>query len=680
MMMQRLDRDALDLLSTTGLLHLPGFFSAAECQLLVHEAQQVMSDASLMSPRDEQFYARYGADNATFVNRHDRGEFLASLAHGPRLGALAMQLFPEGGAFHMSLVQLSEAGRGQGISWHQDVDPDQHTGALYNFLVYPEALTLESGPLVYVPASHARGVLPPGGHYEEIAGQRALVAGAGDLVIAHATLFHCVPRNQTGRRRFSLNFRFRDARIPGSAMTVGVYRNGKFDYGAGAPVEQASSAPSGPATPSRMSRLLEAERAHLPTGMTPGFLAAPRVFSHGRGTKLYDVDGREYLDFSAGTFTNSTGHCHPRVVSFLKDRVGELWNIHDYASPYRASLLQQLDALTPPQIDTFEMYSGGTETVEAGLRALYSAMPEGKKGLCTFRQGFHGKTSGARGLVGWAMPGETPPPATLLDFPNCYRCPFGQKPESCQRQCEAQVEQTLDANPQLGALVIEPILGAGGAVSPPPGYLERLEARCKERGLLIFLDEICVGFGRTGRDFAFQHYGLTPDLMAFAKGLASGFPAMVLGGRRELMTRPPFGNPGGASTTFGGNPLAIAAAHVTLEVYRDERLCQNAAALEPILLARLDELAGRFAAVGQVRGRGLFACLDFVKDRDGKAPDDAFGLAVHRRCMELGLKTFAFGHLFRVAPPLTISEGELHAGLDVIERALGELLDARVAA
>jgi 4-aminobutyrate aminotransferase-like enzyme len=679
-----LSREALDHLALQGSLHLPGFFSTAECQQLVHEAQQVMGDASLMSPRDEEFYARYGADNATFVNQHDHGELLRSLARGPRLTELAGQLFAGGAAFHMSLVQLSEPGRGQGVSWHQDVDPALHAGALYNFLVYPEALTAETGPLVYVPGSHRRGALPPGGHYDEIEGQRALIAGAGDLVIVHATLFHCVPRNRTARRRFSLNFRFRDARVPAAAMTVGVYRNGKFDYATGAPVE-ASPSPVPSPSPSpveasppphpagSMARLLEAERAHLPTGMTPGFLAAPRVFSHGRGVKLYDLEGREYLDFSAGTFTNSTGHCHPRVVSFLQERVAELWNIHDYASPYRAPLLRQLDGLTPPQIDTFELYSGGTETIEAGLRALYSSMPEGKKGLCTFRQGFHGKTLGSRSLVGWSMPGEPTQPPAMLDFPNCYRCPFGKQPQSCARECEQQVEQTLEANPQLGAIVFEPILGAGGAVSPPPGYLERLQQRCKERGLLLFVDEICVGFGRTGRDFSLQHYGLEPDLMAFAKGMASGFPAMVLGGRRELMTRPPFGNPGGASTTFGGNPLAVAALHVTLEVYRDEQLCANAAALEPELAARLEELAVRHSTVGQARVRGLFACLDFVKDRTSKEPDDAFGLEVHRRCMALGLKTFAFGHIFRIAPPLTITAAELHAGLDLIDQALCDL-------
>ncbi|MBK7538379.1 MAG: aminotransferase class III-fold pyridoxal phosphate-dependent enzyme [Myxococcales bacterium] len=168
--------------------------------------------------------------------------------------------------------------------------------------------------------------------------------------------------------------------------------------------------------------------------------------------------------------------------------------------------------------------------------------------------------------------------------------------------------------------------------------------------------------------------------MAFAKGMASGFPAMVLGGRRELMTRPPFGSPGGASTTFGGNPLAIAAMHVTLEVYREERLCQNAAALEPVLAARLTEMAARYPEIGQARVRGLFACLDLVKDPISKEPDDAFGLALHRECMALGLKTFAFGHIFRIAPPLTITAAELHQGLDRVERALGQMSRAARAA
>lgn len=446
-----LSREQHQILTEQGALHLPAFFSPAESQRLVEEAQVIMSQPALMSPRDESFYARYGADNATFVNQHAHGALLGSLVEGPRLASLASSLFPQGAAFHMSLVQLSEPGRRQGISWHQDVDPSQHEGALYNFLIYPEDLTLESGPLVYVPGSHRAGRLPPGDHYGALPGQRELVARAGDLAIVHGTLFHCVPRNQTGRRRFSINLRFRDARVRADQMTVGVYRNGKFDYGKGAPVQDPASGRNGAAGPAgapaasvadtlpaapqsgAMARLLERERALLTTGMTPGFLAAPRVFSHGRGVRLYDVEGAEYFDFSAGTFTNATGHCHPRVVSFMQERVADLWNIHDYASPYRASLLQQLDELTPPQIDTFEFYSGGTETIEAGLRALSSVLPEGRKGLCTFKQGYHGKTLGSRSLVGWAMPGEQLSPHPMLDFPNCYRCPFGKAPASCDK-------------------------------------------------------------------------------------------------------------------------------------------------------------------------------------------------------------------------------------------------------
>jgi 4-aminobutyrate aminotransferase-like enzyme len=605
---------------------------------------------------------------------------LRRLAEGPRLAALANCLFSRGAAFHMSLIQLSERGSGQGTAWHQDVDPENHTGALYNFLIYPEDLTIETGPLVYVPGSHLRGLLPPGDHYAHLEGQRTLLARAGDLAIVHGTLFHSVPRNQTQRRRFSINFRFRDATVPGETMSVGVYRNGRFDYATGAavlPDESLTAAAPSPATPlpsqSVMERLLELERAHLTTGMTPGFLAAPRVFTHGRGVRLYDLDGRQYYDFSAGTFTNATGHCHPRVVSFMQERVAELWNIHDYASRYREPLLRQLHGLTPSPIDTFEFYSGGSETIEAGLRALRSYLPEGRKGICAFKQGYHGKTLGSRSLVGLPMLGEPADPMTVLEFPNCYRCPFGKLPSSCNKECFEHAEETIEHSPELGALVLEPILGAAGVISPPAGYLERLQELCRKHDILLFLDEICVGFGRTGRDFAFQHFGLEPDLIAFAKGLASGFPAMVLGGRRDIMTRAPFGSPGGASTTFGGNPLAVAAMHVTLDVYRDERLCENAAALEAVLAERLAELAERHPVVGEARVRGLFACLDFVKDRKTKEPNDAFGLELHRRCMALGLKTFAFGHIFRIAPPLTITEAELHAGLDRVSRALSQV-------
>jgi ectoine hydroxylase-related dioxygenase (phytanoyl-CoA dioxygenase family) len=231
-----LSRDQLHVLSEDGVLHIPGFFSAEDLERLVRESSLIMRDESLMCPRDEHFYERHGSDNATFVDCHMHGEFLRSLAEGSRLAGMAECVLSHGSVFHTSLLQVSQPGRGQGTSWHQDVDPETCAGSLYNFLIYPEDLTPETGPLVYVPGSHRWGVLPAGEHFAPIEGQRTLLARAGDLVIVNGTVFHCVPRNRTDRRRFSLNFRFRDARVPRSALTVGVYRNGKFDYSKGVPV------------------------------------------------------------------------------------------------------------------------------------------------------------------------------------------------------------------------------------------------------------------------------------------------------------------------------------------------------------------------------------------------------------------------------------------------------------
>lgn len=419
-----------------------------------------------------------------------------------------------------------------------------------------------------------------------------------------------------------------------------------------------------------MKKYLEEESKYLSTGVTPAFTLAPRVFKFGKGVKIYDTDGNEYYDFSAGVLTNAAGHSHPKIIEFMKERIGEVWNIYDYSTPYRLDLLKGLDAITPEQINTFEFYSTGSEAVEAGLRALYSYMPQERKKLCTIVGGFHGKTGGSRRLIEWKLEGELHDEVYRIHYPHCYRCAFEKKKGDCNKECLEHAVKTLSENDDIGALVLEPILGSGGAIKPTQEYMDTISRICKEKEILIYADEFCLGFGRSGKDFAFQHYNLLPDLMVFSKGLASGFPFSVLGGRKEIMNKKPFGLPGRASSTFGGNPLGIAAAYITLQVYHEENLCQNAADLGVLLEEWLKKMKKKYQYIGDVNSAGLYCAIDFVKDRESREKNDELGFEVHKQCTNNGVKTMAFNNLFKLAPPLIVTKEELEDALHRIDNAI----------
>ncbi|MDR0724174.1 MAG: aspartate aminotransferase family protein [Endomicrobium sp.] len=425
---------------------------------------------------------------------------------------------------------------------------------------------------------------------------------------------------------------------------------------------------------SNMSNIIAKEKKFLSSGVTPAYTIAPRIFSYGKGVKLYDIDGNEYYDFSSGVVTNSTGNCHPRVVEFMKDRIGEVWNIYDYGTPYRIKLFEEFKTILPEHIDTFEFYSTGSEAVEAGLRALYSSMKLGKKKICTVVRGFHGKTAGSRELIEWCLEGELQKDVYRIHYPDCYRCPLNMEKLTCNDACLKQAEEILTNSPDIGALVLEPILGSGGAIKPTYEYFDKIKKICEEKNILIFADEFCLGFGRTGKDFAFQHFNLEPDLIVFSKGMASGLPFSVIGGRKKIMNKKPFGLPGYGSSTYGSNPLSIAAAYITIQVYKDEKLCENVVKLTPYFKEWLENMKNKYYRVGSINIAGFYGVLDFVKNRISKIPDNELGMEVYKQCMELGVKAMAFNHLFKIIPPLVITKEELIDGLNIIDKAIDKAI------
>lgn len=423
--------------------------------------------------------------------------------------------------------------------------------------------------------------------------------------------------------------------------------------------------------PGRKSlEIWEKEKGYMTTGLAPCTLYTPIVFERGEGALLWDVDGNRYIDLAAGVLTNSTGHCHPIVVERLGSQLKQLWHVHDFPTPDRYRLCELLREITPEGIDTFEFYSGGTETVEAAMRAAAS-YNRGKSLFLSFHQCYHGKTLGSRSLTQNRDFGPVPD-GIRVPFAYCYRCAFGQSYPGCNMRCADYMEETIRKHKNsLCAAVTEPVLGAGGVIVPPQEFLKRLESVCRETGVLLIADEVLTGIGRTGGTFfTVQSFDIKPDLICSGKGLGSGFPVMALGGRREIMTAEPYGSPGGASTSFGGNPLAVAAALVTLEVIRDEGMLEHAERVGDYMEERLRAMQEKHPLIGDVRGMGALFGVELVTDRETREPADEAGRRVYLECVGRGLKILTTGSLSRFSPPLNIPFDLLNEALDIYEAAL----------
>lgn len=424
----------------------------------------------------------------------------------------------------------------------------------------------------------------------------------------------------------------------------------------------------------RQRRTLVREERHRAPGESEESALAQRVFTEGRGAVLTDLDGNQYLDFAAGTLTQSLGHSHPEVVAALTRQAQRLWNVHDSATPERAEFYETLARLLPEHLDTYALFSTGAEVVEAALRVVQSTAPPGRNRIGALRHGFHGKTMGARMLVHWDIGHQSFAGNSVLGYsPYCYRCPLELERPTCGIRCADLVTRHIASKPNVSALVFEPVLGAAGVVVPPPGYWERISAACRENDVLLVADEVATGGGRTGAFLASELIGVEPDLVALSKGMANGFPFAVLAGRRELLHRPETSQAGAYASTYASNPLGIAAARATLEVVERDRLLERVRVLGDRLGGHLAGLRERHEVLGDVRGLGLLHGLEFVRDRDSRTPAPEIARAVYTTALDLGLRTSVGGHIIRLAPPFTLDDDQLDEGVRILGAAIGRV-------
>jgi len=395
------------------------------------------------------------------------------------------------------------------------------------------------------------------------------------------------------------------------------------------------------------------------------------VIERGEGCTVWDVDGNAFVDVSAGIAVCATGHCHPKVVKAIQDQAARLIHMSgtDFYYPSQIELAEKLTSLWPGAGSAKVFYgNSGAEAIEAGMKlARYHT---GRPRYIAFRGGFHGRTFGALSLTASKAIqrkgfGPLLSGVTHLAFPDPYR-------DGTTEKSLSELEHVLDtiAPPEeVAAIVVEPIQGEGGYVIPPDGWFEAIAEVCKRHGILLFVDEVQSGMGRTGKMFAIEHTSVKPDLVALAKGIASGMPLGVLLARGDLMDW----EPGAHASTFGGNPIACRAALATIELL-ESGLMENAREVGGYIRGRLESLMDEHEAIGDVRGRGLMIGAELVEDRQTKKRAKKLRNDIIVRCFEKGLLILGCGpNTIRWAPPLVIDRETADRALEIFENVLTEM-------
>ena len=417
------------------------------------------------------------------------------------------------------------------------------------------------------------------------------------------------------------------------------------------------------------------ERDHQYTAPAYGRVY-PLVVKQGRGMVIEDVDGNLFLDFMAGIAVCSTGHSHPRVVKAIEEQARKFLHIcgSDYYYEPMAELAEKLNRLAPGSAPKKIFFTNsGAEAVEAAFKLARHHTK--RQHVIAFHGAFHGRTLGALSLTASrashrAYFGPLIPGVHHLPYGFCHRCPYQLKYDSCGVECVSLIEKTLfryEVRPdEVAAIFVEPVQGEGGYVVPPPEYLPMLQDLCRKHGILLVVDEIQSGFGRTGKMFASEHWGIEPDIVCAAKGIASGMPIGAMIARAEISTwtRSSHGS------TFGGNPVACAAALATIELL-EKGLVENAAQVGVILKEQLMALKSRHAVIGDVRGLGLMIGVEFESADGSHAPDAQLRDRVMQQCFAQGLLLLSCGEsTLRFCPPLIVTAEETKTAVEIFDAAV----------
>jgi len=406
---------------------------------------------------------------------------------------------------------------------------------------------------------------------------------------------------------------------------------------------------------------------------------SPVTVDHGEGIYVWDIDGNRWTDFTSGIAVTNTGHCHPRVVSAIQEQAGKIihaqQNIfaHEPMMKAAAALVETL----PDRLNQVFWANSGAEAVEGAIKLAKVAT--GRPAIIAFRGAFHGRTHAAMSVTSSRskVRGHYEPLLAGIYFapyPYLFRSPYKGNPEDADLAYFSELEylfETMVMPDDVAGVIVETIAGEGGYMVPTERWFKKVRALCDKYGIMLIVDEIQTGMGRTGKMWGFEHFGIEPDIMTVAKGIASGMPVSAIVSDKAIMDK---WAPGAHGGTYGGNAVGTAAAYATLQVMKDERLVENSAAMGAVLTSGLEEIQARNPVIGDIRGKGLMVATEFVRP-DG-APNPEAVAKVIQKCQDekvLLLNCGTYDQAIRIIPPLVVNETQINEFLDVYERAVTSL-------
>ncbi len=403
----------------------------------------------------------------------------------------------------------------------------------------------------------------------------------------------------------------------------------------------------------------------------------PVCFEEGFGITLTDVDGNKYLDFSSGIYVASLGHCHPKISEAVAYWAKKLMNCHDFTTPVKEKLVEKMTEILPGKLNGMQFYSDGTSAVEAGLRAARAIT--GKHEFISCFRDFHGKSMGAvscaqmvRGDVFSYGPSRAPG-FYMVPRPNPYRPTFAKADGTIDTDRYIEFYEEFIREGTVGnvaTFVLEPVQGWGGSIFPPDDFFPKLRKFCDEKGILLFADEVLAGMGRTGEWVCLSNWDTVPDIITFGKSFGNGFPVTAMVVKEEYAEAL---DKISASSSYGGNPMACAAALASIEVIEEEDILENVRTVGKFFMDRMLKMKEEHPIIGDVKGKGFLLGIELVKDKNTKEPFDEAGKLVYQKAFKKGLAWIPAGHILRMSPPLIMDKKYASMGLDMIEESIAEV-------
>ena len=403
----------------------------------------------------------------------------------------------------------------------------------------------------------------------------------------------------------------------------------------------------------------------------------PVSFTEGHGISLTDVDGNRYLDFSSGIYVASLGHSHPKVSEAVSEWAHKLMNCHDFTTPVKEKLVEKLAGILPGNLNGMQFYSDGASAVEAGIRAARAIT--GKQEFISCFRDFHGKSMGAVSLAQMLRGdvfsyGPTRAPGFyMVPRPNPYRPTFARADGSIDTDAYIDFYKEFINEATVGnvsAFVLEPAQGWGGSIFPPDDFFPKLRKLCDEYNILLFSDEVLAGMGRTGEWLCLDHWNTIPDIVTFGKSFGNGFPVTAMIVKEEYADALDLIS---ASSSYGGNPMACAAALASIEVIEEEDILENVRTVGKWFLNRMKRMQEEHPIIGDIKGKGFLLGIELVKDKQTKEPFNEAGKLVYQKAFTKGLAWIPAGHILRMSPPLIMDEKFAAIGMDIIEESIAEV-------